>query len=155
MSHKFNRTPIARRVAIVGSRHITDYRKFCQTVRPLVRPSDIIVSGGADGVDSLARRFAVHNKLKLVEHLPDHELVAAKVAEGLDRRQAYGVAAGARNTLIVNDCDVMIAIPCTHSRGTMDSIAKMKRKLRDLPVGSPPEMGIHLYYYLWDCGHQD
>ncbi len=152
MAGKF-RAYSPRHVAIVGSRHLVDYRKLCTTIRPLLRPDDIIVSGGADGIDSLAERYARQNGHKFICFKPDQALIAAKIAEGMTREQAYGFAALARNTQIVDRSDVMFAIACDHSKGTLDSYRKMKVKLRDLGYDTAMVGGvIRLFLYLWPCG---
>lgn len=145
--HQFTPTR-ARHVAIVGSRHITDYRTFAATIRPLLRPSDVIVSGGADGVDTLAARFARQNGHQHIEHLPDQQLVKQKMSEGMDRNAAYGFAAHARNSLIVRDSDVMIAIACDHAKGTYDSLRKMRTKLG---IESYRTADARVLTYLWEC----
>lgn len=147
----------SRRVAIVGSRHLTDYRTFCLHVRPLLHPTDIIVSGASEGggIDILARRYAHQNSHPLIEYPVDHALVAKYESEGLDRRAAYGRAAGDRNQQIVNHLtdprDIMIAIRCPHSRGTLDSITCMKRRLRNLDMDPESHSILRLYSYLWSC----
>lgn len=147
MTYRFKPIP-ARRVAIVGSRHITDYRTFAATVRPLLQPSDVIVSGGADGIDSLAARYARQNHHPLVVHPVDMTLVKQKELEGLERRAAYAHAANHRNQLIVDDSDVMLAVMCDHSRGTPDSLRRMRTKL-GIDTRSTD---LRVVSWLWDCG---
>ena len=149
----------SRRVAIVGSRHIHDYRVFCLHVRPLLRHDDILVSGGADGIDSLARRYARQNAHQFVEFPVDLKLVQKYENElGMDRRSAYGRAAGERNQQIVDYLvdprDVMIAIRCPHSRGTPDSIARMCRRMRSMDLDPHSYSILRLYSYNWDCTEQ-
>ena len=139
--------PRPRHVAIVGSRHITDYRRFALTIRPQLNPSDVIVSGGADGIDTLAARYARQNGHTLVEHPVDLQAVRRREAEGMDRIAAFAAEANLRNQLIVDQSDRMIAIACDHSKGTYDSLRRMRRKV-------DPRMGGNLLWvveYLWDC----
>lgn len=155
----FRRTSLEpRRAAIVGSRHINDYRTFCTHIRPLILPTDIIVSGASEGggIDILARRFARQNSHRLVEFPVDHTLIAKYEADdNMDRRAAYGRAAGDRNQQIVNYLtdprDIMIAIRCQHSTGTPDTIARMTRRLRNLDIDPQSHSILRLYSYLWDC----
>jgi hypothetical protein len=146
----------ARHVAIVGSRHLNDYRKFCTAIRPLLRSGDVIVSGRSPGggIDILAAKFARQNGHQLIEYPIDQSLIDQKVAEGLDSRAAFAFAAMARNTQIVQRSDIMIAIPCDHSRGTMDSIRKFRVKIADEDTGRRGGGGqvIRLFNFLWDCG---
>jgi hypothetical protein len=139
-----------RRVAIVGSRHLTDYARLAAAIRSLhiLRPGDVIVSGGANGIDTLVARFARQNGHELIEHQVDQALVAAKLVEGLDRTAAFAFAAHVRNSLIVRDSYSMIAIACDHSKGTYDSIRKMRAKLAD-----DPTPGVtRLFHFIWECG---
>lgn len=57
------------KLAIIGSRSITD---LCISE---FLPDGIteIVSGGARGVDSIARKYAIKNNIKLTEFLPDYQ----------------------------------------------------------------------------------
>lgn len=155
MTFRYTPRP-SRNVAIVGSRHLTDYRQFCRYVRPLIRAGDVIVSGDASGIDSLAKRFAAQNGHSYVGYPPDPKLIAQAESEGLDRRAAYGRAAYARNQQIVDhlvgESDIMIAIACPHSRGTPDTIARMSRRLRNMGVDPKSTQGIlYLYNWLWSC----
>lgn len=146
-----------RNVAIVGSRHVDDYRTFCQHVRPLLQPTDVIVSGACEsgGVDILARRYANQNNHRLVEYPVDHKLIAKYESEGMNWRAAYGRAAHDRNQQIVNHLtsqrDIMIAIACPHSTGTVDSVALMCRRLRSMDIDPQSHSILRLYSYRWEC----
>jgi len=98
------------KLAIVGGRDFTDYALLQYTVEhyyPLEMISTII-SGGARGADSLARRYAEENGITFTEYKPDWKL---------------GRGAGIiRNRQIVTDCDVLIAFWDGRSRGTISSI---------------------------------
>lgn len=111
------------RLAIVGSRYHNDYETFRQHILDWIdingRP-DVIISGGAEGLDSLARKFANEEKITLIEHLPDWK--------------RYGKRAGPiRNQLIVNDATYMIAFPLD-GPGTKDSINKMIEAKKPEPL---------------------
>lgn len=110
------------KLAIVGSRNFTDYSLFKQVVSTFLEEfksefpdfdysSITIVSGGAQGADSLAKKFAIENNYPLIVFPPDWN--------------KYGKAAGPiRNTLIVNECTHLIAFPSKDGSGTQDSINK-------------------------------
>lgn len=51
---------------IVGSRSITDYALVSSVLKEYCNSETMIVSGGADGADSLAERYADENNLKKV-----------------------------------------------------------------------------------------
>ena len=89
------------KLAIIGSRSITDVN-----IKDLL-PDGVteIVSGGARGIDLLARKFAVENDLKLTEFLPDYK--------------RYGrFAPLKRNEQIANYADKAIAFWDGKSKGT-------------------------------------
>lgn len=79
-----------------------------------------IVSGGARGMDTIARQVARKHGFTVDEKLPKPK------APG---RGAYIKALFARNTEIVDDSDVLIAVMNKgRSSGTMDAVTKAKAK---------------------------
>jgi len=112
------------KVAIVGSREFsnTDYvlNKFLQVIEQLSQIREdvrllgdkmLIVSGGAQGVDTCAQEIAKLLGLPILIYYPDW--------------QTYGKeAALRRNTYIVDIADVVIAFPSRNSKGTWDTINK-------------------------------
>ena len=89
------------KVAIIGSRNLNvenlqDY---------LPEGTDEIVSGGAKGIDTCARNFAIKNGLKLTEFRPEYN----KYGRGAPLR---------RNETIVNYADMVLAFWDGESRGT-------------------------------------
>ena len=91
------------RVAVVGSRSITDY----QLVSNILDFYEIthIVSGGAKGVDTLAEKYAKKHKLNTTIYRPDYK--------------KYGRSAAlVRNKEIVLDSELVIAIWDGISTGT-------------------------------------
>lgn len=89
------------KVAIIGSRklnveNLQDY---------LPEGTDEIVSGGAKGIDTCARNFAIKNGLKLTELRPEYN----KYGRGAPLR---------RNETIVNYADMVLAFWDGESRGT-------------------------------------
>lgn len=99
---------MGERVAIVGSR---DYPHPAHVQRAVsgLASDDIVISGGARGVDSMAAKFARWRGLEVVEHLADWE--------HLGKRAGY-----VRNITIVEDCDRVIAFQHNASRGTQHTI---------------------------------
>jgi hypothetical protein len=110
------------KIGIVGSRQYTNYDEFKLKIKEwqkernhVIDDTCVIVSGGATGADTLATQFAEDNKLKMITHHPDYD--------------KHGRSAPLkRNTLIINDSDVLLAFPSSSSRGTYDSINKAKKK---------------------------
>lgn len=90
------------KIAIVGSRTllVSDIGKYI--------PDNIeeIVSGGAKGVDSCAREYAIKNNIKLIEFLPDY------------RRYGRWAAPRKRNIQIIEYVDEIIAFWDGKSNGT-------------------------------------
>lgn len=119
------------KLAIIGSRSFTDFslaeyyflRYYNQYQKDLE-----IVSGGAIGADSLAKRLAEKYKLRLTEHLPDY----AKYSN---------LAPLIRNQLIVNDAEEIICFWDGESRGSKDSLVKAKKQLKPtfIVYFKPPE----------------
>ena len=101
------------RVAIVGSRDLQNkeeywYKKICASIP---KNCTEIVSGGADGIDTLAHRYAKEHGLLFKEFLPEYN--------------RYGKpAAFIRNTEIVEYAHMVIAFWDGKSKGTADTIMK-------------------------------
>lgn len=100
-------------LAIVGSRHYTDYEYFQARVDRWIaangRP-DRIISGGAAGTDKLAERFAAERNIDIVVFRADWSL---------------GKSAGPkRNAQIVDACTHVLAFPSRTGKGTQDTIRK-------------------------------
>lgn len=99
------------KVAVIGSRTLTvpDLGKY------LPPDTTEIVSGGAKGVDTSAREYALTHGIKLTELLPDYD--------------AYGRAAPLRRNIdIIAHADLVLAFWDGRSRGTkfvIDSCRKI------------------------------
>lgn len=104
-----------RYVAVVGSRTATlaDVENAVKSMK-LSPKYHAIVSGGASGADAHAKTIALRDGFHYVE-VPAHW-------DGPLKKQA-GMA---RNTIIVDICDAMIAVWDGKSKGTQDTIEKAK-----------------------------
>src|SRR5690349_2451214 len=101
------------KIAVVGSREWVDYGLVEQVLDNLLTQySDpiTIISGGARGVDSYAERWARSRGLFTRIHRPDWSRGKKGALE--------------RNSLIVEDADMVIAFWDGESRGTLDTIRK-------------------------------
>lgn len=99
------------KLAIIGSRSIINF----EIDRYIPRGVAEIVSGGAKGVDTLAREYALKNGIKLTEFLPEYEL--------------YGRAAPiVRNKKIAEHADAALVFWDGSSKGT-DHTVKLFQKL--------------------------
>lgn len=52
------------RIIVAGSRGWTDYLKIDHVLRDIVKQDDMLITGGARGVDTLASRWASVNMIK-------------------------------------------------------------------------------------------
>lgn len=97
------------KVAVIGSRGLTidNLEKY------LPRETTEIISGGAKGIDTCAREYAVSHGIKLTEFLPEYE--------------KYGKNAPLkRNITIIEAADVVLAFWDGKSRGTKFVIEKCR-----------------------------
>ncbi len=107
-------------VAVVGSRSliVKDIQKY------LPEGVTEIVSGGASGIDSCARKYAENHNIRLTEFIPEYNL--------------YGRAAPLkRNMKIIDYSDMVIALWDGRSRGTEFVIRNCRK------IGKP----IIVYYF--------
>lgn len=111
------------KVAIVGSREWNDYILFKAYINKFREniPIDMIISGGARGVDYMAYQYAIENGITFVCHPPKPE-------EGFP--QAYF----RRNLRIAEHCECMIAFPKGKSTGTRNAIKLAERLNKQLYV---------------------
>ena len=99
------------KVAVVGSRSITE----ADLDRYIPPDADLIISGGAVGVDTLAEKYADEKGIKKMILYPDYEL--------------YGKSAPLiRDKLIVDHADMVIAVWDGTSSGTEFTISYAKRR---------------------------
>ena len=105
------------KVAIVGSRNLTAENLG----QYLPEETTEIVSGGAKGIDTCAREYALANELKLTEFLPEY--------------QRYGKGAPLkRNLQIIDYADLVLAFWDGKSRGTNYVIAACKKRNKQVQV---------------------
>lgn len=111
------------RLAVVGSRTFDDYNLLCVVLDELRTTHNIstIVSGGANGADSLAEKYAADNNLEM-------KVFPAKWKE-LGKKAGY-----VRNIEIWDDSDMGVAFWDGKSRGTAHSFDISKRQNKKLYV---------------------
>lgn len=100
-------------LGVIGSRGYTNYEDMCRYMNDTIAANSWevikIVSGGAKGADSLARRYAKEHNIELVEYIPDWD--------------TYGKRAGMiRNETIISNCDVVVAYWDYKSSGTAGAL---------------------------------
>lgn len=106
-----------RRIAVVGSRSFADYEHLRRVLQAWL-PAEII-SGGAQGADTLAQRLAQEENLPITVIKPDW--------------RQFGRAAGPiRNRAIVDASDMVVAFWDGQSRGTASTLEYARAK--NIPV---------------------
>ena len=126
-----------KKIAIVGSRNFKNYYVFKRVVSLILDFNNLtkkqieIISGGAEGADSLARRYAIENSIPFKELLADWK--------------KFGKKAGyIRNVEIWNYSDFGIAFWDGVSKGTSHSIDLAEKQGKKLFLYYAPENKIYL-----------
>ncbi|MBD5170726.1 MAG: DUF2493 domain-containing protein [Bacteroidales bacterium] len=116
------------KIGIVGSRNPgVNYQDWEALLLAKIDLSnvDLVVSGGAKGVDYYAKVLAARHHIPYMEFAPKYSV--------------YGkYATLKRNTQIVTESSTVVAFPTPDSRGTHHSIREAKRLKRNLIVISIP-----------------
>lgn len=112
------------KVAVIGSRNINNVGLINQKLDQIHSLNNIItiVSGGAKGVDSIAEKWAIDNKIPTEIYKPDYNLY----------NKNPKVAPLERNKTIVNNSDIVIAFWDGKSKGskfTIDYANKQNKKV--------------------------
>lgn len=112
------------KLGIVGSRNPgVSYQEWENLLLAKIDPSkvEMVISGGAKGVDTYAKIFAGRHHIPYMEFAPQYAV--------------YGkYATLRRNTQIVKEATTVVAFPTTDSRGTLHSIREAERMRRKLIV---------------------
>jgi len=109
------------KVIIGGTRDITEKQYLDKALAATQFPISAILSGGARGVDALARRYAWQHRIPFEEYPADWD--------------EHGRAAGPlRNRRMAQEGDALIALWDGHSRGTRNMIEAMKALRKPVEV---------------------
>lgn len=96
-------------LAVIGSRSLIDEKIVFETLDLLKDKICVLITGGADGADQIAEKWASINNVPKIIHLPDWA--------------NHGKSAGIRrNRLIAQDCDLCVAFWDGVSKGTKSTI---------------------------------
>ena len=108
------------KLLIAGSRTLTDF-----DLSPYIpENTDVIISGGAKGIDTLAEEYADKNGLEKIILRPEYE--------------KYGRAAPIkRNEAMVDLADTVLAVWDSVSKGTKSTINYAKKKNKELILITP------------------
>jgi len=104
------------KIAVVGGRKFSNYALMKRTL-DLEQPT-MIISGGADGADTMAYNYARSRGVPFVAHPPLQEE---------KRSMGFARAAYRRNTRIVAMSEKVIAFPDPNSKGTWHAVKLAKR----------------------------
>lgn len=112
------------KLGIVGSRNPgVSYQDWENLLLAKIDPSkvEMVISGGAKGVDTYAKIFAGRHHIPYMEFAPQYS--------------TYGkYATLRRNTQIVKEASTVVAFPTSDSRGTLHSMREAERLKRKLIV---------------------
>lgn len=112
------------KLGIVGSRNPgVSYQEWEKLLLAQIDPSkvEMVISGGAQGVDTYAKIFAGRHHIPYMEFAPKYA--------------TYGkYATLKRNTQIVTEASTVVAFPTADSKGTLHSIREAKRLNRRLII---------------------
>ena len=106
------------KLAIIGSRKcpVINIASYIEIM------PDMIISGGAIGVDTLARQFAEQNNIPIIEFLPEYPKYGRK-------------APLMRNIKIAENCDSVIAFwdgTSTGTKFTIDYAKKLRKPFKNV-----------------------
>ena len=112
------------KLAIIGTRNPgVTYQEWEKLLLDKINPDEIqmVISGGAKGVDTFARLFAARQHKPYMEFAPQYNV--------------YGrYATLKRNTQIVKEATTVIAFPSPDSKGTFRTIREAQRMKKQVMV---------------------
>lgn len=111
------------RLAVIGTKKFTDFN-FLSTILKTIPNIELIISGGALGTDTLAKQFAIQNKIEFLEFPPDYKKFGDK-------------AKHIRDKLIVEKCDELITFwdgECEGTKYTMDYAKQLGKPVKIIDV---------------------
>jgi len=117
-------------IAIIGGRDFNDYNLLKETLNSLKNKITDIVSGGAQGADSLGAKWCREflKKEPIVFEADWDDLSEPCLIKRNAKGELYNSLAGFnRNTLIIKKSDAVIAFWDGKSPGTKDSLDKCKK----------------------------
>jgi len=131
------------KIAVIGSRAFNDWTLMSRELAKIhitqeKEPYCIkeIISGGAEGADTLAERFAKTFEIPLKVFKADWNDMTepCKIKVNKIGREYNALAGFKRNTEIINRCDMVVAFWDGKSHGTKDSIEKAKSQNKKILI---------------------
>jgi len=105
------------KLAIIGSRSIEELNLD----EYIKEKPDVVISGGAKGIDTIAWKWALKNNIKIIVHRPNYNL--------------HGKwAALKRNDIIIDEADKIIAFWNGESTGTKYVIDRARKLNKPLEI---------------------
>lgn len=113
------------KLGIVGCRYFKNYNLIEAKIDEYIKDNNItiheIVSGAAEGIDTIAELYSKKHNIKFTCFPPD--------------TQKYGIKAYAiRNKLIVDNSDQILAFPSIKSKGTFMTINIAKKENKPVAI---------------------
>lgn len=106
---------------ICGSRNFQDYNLVSETISNLNIDFDLVISGGAKGADTLAKKYCTDNNIQIKEFLPEWE--------------KYGRGAGIkRNKDMLMESNFVLIFWDGQSKGTKFNIDYCKKNNKNYKV---------------------
>lgn len=119
------------KLAIIGGRDFWDYKLLCSELKPYQNKITQIISGGAPGADTLGAKFSrlvLKKEPKIFEAKWDDLTLKPLLIKRNKKGELFNALAGFnRNTLIIKNCDAVIAFWDGKSPGTKDSLDKANK----------------------------
>lgn len=114
------------KVAVIGSRNINDVSLIHEKLDQIhsLNNISVIVSGGAKGVDSIAEKWAVNNKIHSEIYKPDY-ITYSKTPK---------IAPLQRNKTIVDNSDIVIAFWDGKSKGSKFTIDYANKQNKQVEI---------------------
>lgn len=127
------------KLAIIGLRDFDNYDLVKSTIQNLYPELTEIVSGGANGADSLAEKYADEfNISKTIFEAEWSDLTGKSgpvhIKVGAKGKKYNALAGFNRNSLIINFADSILAFWNHKSPGTKDSIDKAKKIGKEVTI---------------------
>ncbi len=111
------------KMAVIGTKKFTDFN-FLSTTLKKIPNIELIISGGAPGTDTLAKKYAIQNEIEFLEFPPEYKKFGDK-------------AKHIRDKLIVEECDEIIAFwdgECEGTKYTMNYAKQLKKPIKIIQV---------------------
>lgn len=128
-----------KNIAIVGSRSFSNLNLLNEVMSEIIKKEGNftnVVSGGAKGCDTLANEWATSNDVNMIVFLPKYENYPSK---------KKWMAPKERNTLIVENSDIVLAFWDMKSTGTKDTIDKSVERNKKVYLYDITENKLVLY----------